>query len=280
MSDDPRARASGSNSPTLMASARTIVSQTVCYEQPLNERTRSLLRLEFLFQQVNRNSAEPSTWASRTALQGFLDVLALTGRNEFKRELLQELERHAASLQRLRLNPKVQVAALDGVLAEISAAISRFHQLDSLALETVRQTDFLSAIHKRSHVPGGACRFDMPALHHWLQQSSEIRARHLQEWLAPFAPLQDAVALVLRLIRDSAISRPEVACRGFFQRSLDSNRPNQLIRVLLAHDVALFPEISGGQHRFTVRFLEQPDPNYRAIQSTADVPFELACCVI
>ena len=254
--------------------------QTVCYEQPLNERARSLLRLEFLFQQVNHRIAEPSTWSSRAALQGLFDILALTGRNEFKGELLKELERHAATLNRLQLNPNVHAATLDRVLAEIGAAIGRIHRLDSSAVETVRQTDFLSAIHKRSHVPGGACQFDMPALYHWLQQHPETRAQHLREWLAPFAPLQDAVELVLRLIRDSAVPRPEMAYRGFFQRGLDSNRPNQIIRVLLSHDVALFPEISGGRQRFTIHFLEQADPNRRAIQSTTDVPFELACCAI
>lgn len=73
---------------------------------------------------------------------------------------------------------------------------------------------------------------------------------------------------------------PEVAYRGFFQRSLDSNTSHQIIRVLLPHEEAIFPEISGGRHRFTIHFLEQPNPNRRAIQRTTDIPFELACCVI
>jgi len=274
------ARESGSKPPTMTASARTIVPQTVCYEQPLNERVRSLLRLEFLFQQVNRSIAEASTWASRAALQGLFDILALTGRNEFKRDLLKELERHAATLNRLRLNPNVDIATLDRVLAEIGSAIGSIHRLDSSVLETVRQTDFLNAIHKRSQAPGGASQFDLPGLHHWLHQVPEVRAGHLREWLTPFTPLWDAVGLILRLIRDSAISRPEIAYRGFFQRSLDSNVPHQIIRVFLSHDVALFPEISGGRHRFTIHFLEQPDPNRRAIQSTDDIPFELACCAL
>ncbi len=256
------------------------MSQTVCYEQPLNERARSLLRLEFLFHQVDHSLAEPSTWANRAVLQGIFDILALTGRNEFKGELLKELERHAATLNRLRLNPSVHAATLDRVLAEIGAVIGRVHQLDSAALDAVRQTAFLSTIHKRSQAPGGTCRFDLPALYHWLQRDPEVRAQHLREWLAPFAPLRDAVVLILRLIRDSALPHPEVAYRGFFQRSLDSNTSHQIIRVLLPHEEAIFPEISGGRHRFTIHFLEQPDPNRRAIQSTADIPFELACCVI
>lgn len=256
------------------------MSQPICYEQPLNERVRSLLRLEFLFHQVDHALAGYSTWDSRTALLGLFDILAVTGRNEFKGELLKELERHAATLNRLRQSPGIDSDTLSAVLAEIGAVIGRIHRLDSLALDAVRQIDFLSAIHKRSQVPGGTCRFDLPALYHWLQQDSLVRDEHLQEWLAPFAPLREAVALILQLIRESAIPQPEIAIRGFFQRGLDPGAPNQLIRVLLSPGGILFPEISGGRHRFTIRFLDQPDPNHRATQSRADVEFDLACCVI
>ncbi len=248
------------------------MSQFICYEQPLNERVRSLLRLEFLFQQMNHALAGHSTWDSRAALLGLFDIL--------KSELLKEMERHAAALNRLRENPGVDSATLSAVLAEISLTIGLIHRLDSQALDAVRQTDFLGAIQMRSQVPGGTCRFDLPALYHWLQQDSSTRAQHLQAWSAPFGPMQEAVALVLRLIRSSAVPQPEMAVRGFFQRGLDPNAPNQLIRVLLPPGGTLFPEISGGRHRFAIRFLDQPDPNRRATQSEADVQFELACCAI
>jgi len=262
------------------APARSSVSRTICYEQPLNERARLLLRLEFLFRQAHHAAGGHSVWDSRMALQGLFDILALTGRNEFKGELLKELDRHAATLNRLRQTPGIHEETLDHILTAIGTAIGRIHSLDTLTLDAVRQTDFLSAIHKRSHVPGGTCRFDLPALHHWLQQDCSVRNQHLQEWLAPFAPMQEAVGLILHLIRDSASRYLETAIQGFFQRALDSSAPNQLIRVWLHPGEVFFPEISGGRHRFTVRFLEQPDPNRRASQSTADVPFELACCAI
>lgn len=254
--------------------------QVVCYEHPLNERVRSLLRLEFLFQQVTHAVAGHSSWDSRAALQGLFDLLALTGRNEFKGDLLKELERHGATLSRLRQAPGVRAATLDSVLAEIDSVIGQVHGLDSLALEAVRQTDFLSAIHKRNQVPGGTCRFDLPAFYHWLQQDASIRAGHLREWLAPLLPLQQAATLLLRLIRESASPRPEIAVQGFFQRGLDSGTPHQLVRVLLPTGNALFPEISGGRHRFSIHFLEQPDPNRRAVQSSANIAFELVCCAI
>lgn len=255
--------------------------QTTCYEQPLNERIRALLRLEFLFQQVEHASSGTSTWDSRMALQGLFDILDLTGRNEFKRELLKELERHAATLGRLRPTPGIDAATLDDILAEIAGVAERIHNhLDSWAMDTVRQTDFLSAIHKRNHVPGGACRFDLPALHYWLQQDSAVRHRHLRLWLEPFAPMQEAVTLILRLIRESVAPQPKIAQRGFFQHGLDNAISTQLIRVLLRPDTGVFPEISASRHRFAIRFLEQPNPNGRAAQSMADIEFDLACCAV
>ncbi len=256
------------------------MSQPVCYEQPLNERTRALLRLEFLFQQVDHALAGQSIWDSRAALQGLFDILAVTGRNEFKKELLKELERHAATLGRLRHGVGVDVQALSAVLTEISEVINQIHRANSLAVDLVRQNEFLGVTQKRFQVPGGACQFDLPALHYWLQQELEARSRCLQEWLAPFAPMREAVFLVLRLIRASATLQPEIAVNGFFQRALDASAPNQLIRVWLPGAESRFPEISGGRHRFTIRFLEQPDPNRRAVASVSDVTFDLACCVI
>jgi cell division protein ZapD len=256
------------------------LSQSICYEQPLNERARALLRLEFLFQQIHHALAGLSTWDSRVALHGLFDILAVTGRNEFKKELLKELERHANTLGRLRQSPEIDAAALSSVLAEISEVIGQIHRPNSLALDTVRQSEFLGAIQNRIQIPGGTCRFDLPALHHWLQQEPESRNRDLHEWLAPFTPMQDAVFLILRLIRASATPRPETAIQGFFQRGLDANAPNQLIQVWLPFGDSRFPEISGGRHRFTIHFVEQPDPHHRPKPVSSNIVFDLACCVI
>ncbi|MBL8251541.1 MAG: cell division protein ZapD [Candidatus Competibacter sp.] len=256
------------------------MSNIVCYEQPLNERVRSLLRLEFLFQQVEHALEGQSVWDTRVALQGLFAILALAGRNEFKRELLKELDRHATTLGRLQQTPHIDSVTLHRVLAEIGEVIDKIHRQDHQLQETVRKTDFLSAAHKRSHLPGGPCQFDVPALHHWLQVDHPARIGHLRAWLSPFSPMQAAVALILRLVRDSATPKPEVAARGYFQRALDCVAPHQLIRVLMPAGQSCFPEISGGRHRFTIHFLEQPDPNSRTVQSTADIAFELACCAI
>ena len=252
---------------------------TICYEQPLNERVRLLLRLEFLFEKVRQTAFGASTWDSLTALQGLFEILGMSGRNEFRSDFLKELERHAVCLDRLKKSTQVDTELLDTTLQDIAVTIAGLRDLNHAALEALRRHEFLSAVRQRSGVSSSICQFDLPALHHWLQQGSEVRARHLGNWLEPLQPLQLAIELLLRLIRDSALPRQAVAVRGFFQQTLDSHSPNQLVRVWLPAEGGAFPEISGGRHRFTIRFLEQPDPNQHASQSSGNIEFWLACCV-
>ncbi|NIP88739.1 MAG: cell division protein ZapD, partial [Gammaproteobacteria bacterium] len=51
-----------------------------------------------------------------------------------------------------------------------------------------------------------------------------------------------------------------------------------LLRVILCDNSDLYPEISGSQHRFTVRFLEWSTIERRAVQTGHDVAFQLAIC--
>lgn len=255
-------------------------NHTVCYEQPLNERIRTLLRLEFLFKQVTHGLRGESHWDTRAALQGLFEIMDVTGRTELRTELIKELERYLASLGRLRQTPGVDEAALEAILGEIGAVSTRLRRLDSEAIEAVRQNPFLSAIRQRSGIPGGTCRFDLPALHRWLQAVSEERGRQLEDWTEPFRPIHEGLGLVLRLIRSSAMPDEELALHGFFQKTLDNSAPNQLVRVFLPMEAVVFPEISGGRHRVSIRFMAQPDPGRRPWPTGEDVAFRLACCVI
>ena len=145
-------------------------------------------------------------------------------------------------------------------------------------LAHLKDNDFVNSIKQRAVIPGGTCDFDLPAYHFWLTQEPASRKETLAGWLDPFKAVHDAVTQCLNLIRDSAEIEECVAARGFYQRTLDSNQPNQLIRVLVAKKVQCFPEISAGKHRFSIRFLTQSDPNQYPKQIEFDTEFKIACC--
>jgi cell division protein ZapD len=89
-----------------------------------------------------------------------------------------------------------------------------------------------------------------------------------------------AVAQVLKLLREASAPRRVSVEDGLYQQQLDPALQCQLIRLFLNDALDVFPEISGGKHRFVVRFFRQPDTTGRPEQVRESMSFELQCCGI
>lgn len=255
------------------------MSDTITFEHPLNERCRMLLRLSRLFEQFDFFLGQESEWHSRAALSALLDIGVCLARADIKSELIKELDRYNMSLGRMTGAPGVDEQRLKQILNEISDISSQLNQTQGQLGQSLRNNDFLGSIQQRSSIPGGSFDFDLPQYHHWLKSSHEERHRQLKRWSADVLVVRTAVNLLLTLIRNSATPRDEIASQGFFQLSLNSQQAVQLVRVLLTHSEGLYAEISGGKHRFTVRFMDARDLEHPA-QTKQDVMFQLTTCVI
>jgi len=253
---------------------------TVVYEQPLNERIRAFLRLEYLFERASYRLDGPSVWDSRTSLDAIIDIMALLTRSDLKTETIKELERNAATLEGLARRRGVDPVRLDEVLGHTKGVLEGLRSTDHPPGYDLRQNELLSYVRQRSSIPAGTCSFDIPAFQHWLERPAEERVREIKGWLSEFDLVQDAVGLCLDLVRQSASATREVAKRGFFQRHLDPSNSCQMIRVVLPHQVLWFPEISGGRHRFSIRFMCQENTATRPAQTEEDIGFELQCCTL
>lgn len=252
----------------------------ISYEQPLNERVRTFLRLEFLFKRAHHQLRHPGLWSHRGAVESLIEIAALASRADIKKDLVKELERQATTLERLSRDPRVDRSVLASVLQQLQRLLAELRSSESALGQHLRDHELLSAVRQRSTITAGTCDFDLPAFHFWLRSPVESRARDLARWMAGFETLRDAVVLSLQLIRDSAVGSSEVASGGFFQRSLDPGMPCHMLRVSLPQDAPWYPEISAGRHRFTIRFMYAPAPETRAVQTDQDVEFTLSCCVI
>jgi cell division protein ZapD len=251
----------------------------ITYEQPLAERMRTFLRLEFLAQQANHHSLQSSAWSSRAAVDSLLEILTILGRGDIRSEVLKELERQASLLAPFSARSEVDTSRLDALLERVSQLRSALAQVGAHYVQELKESEFLSAIKHRSAIPGGTCEFDLPDFKHWLNLSYEERAKDFQAWFGAIKPLCDAVAQLLWLTRESAQGKPMVATGGLFQQSLDRGGTScQLLRVSLAVPSAVYPEISGSQHRFTIRFLSWEGIQQRPAQAIGDVDFTLSCC--
>src|ERR1700727_633819 len=80
---------------------------TLVFEQPLNERMRTFLRLDFLYSQALYHNEIASQWGSRAAMGSLIDILAITTRGDVRSDVLKELERHLATLGEFQSKPGV-----------------------------------------------------------------------------------------------------------------------------------------------------------------------------
>jgi len=251
---------------------------TAFYELPLSERMRTFMRLEFLYQQMLYNGEDESGWATRATITTLLDILAILSRGDVRGEVHKELDHQINALQRFQSQPGVDIKRLDNLVRNLLESRGEVSDIGTQFLQPIKDSEFLRAIKHRNSIPGGTCEFDLPEYNHWLRQPYERREQDLAHWIGAIRPLCDAVVEVLWLIRESAEPAEKTAINGMFQHSMQKDVNCRLLRVILTDNSTLFPEISGSQHRFTVRFLEWSTIDSRAVQTGHDVQFQLAIC--
>ncbi len=250
-------------------------TETLIFEQPLSERMRTFLRLDFLYTQaLYHNEVDEPVGQPRC------DVLPAgrAGDQHPGRHPLGRAERARAAgqhAQRVPVKPGVDAGRLKTVLANLVRLRSELHNAGSAFLQPLRDSEFLSAIKHRSAIPGGTCEFDLPDYYFWLSQPDETRMQTFNEWLGLLRPLCDAIAELLWLTRANGRARHEVAKGGSFNITFDRDTPIQLLRISLPKSTGLYPEISGSHYRCSLRFLTWNGLTARPTQSESDVPFIL-----
>lgn len=253
-------------------------SAPTIYEQPLNERMRTFLRLDFLYQQAMYHEERADSWATRAAMGSLLEILAITARGDIRSEVLKELERQMAVMHEYQTRPGVDGGRLKAVLSNLARLRTELNSAGALFMQRLRDSEFLNAIKHRSAIPGGTCEFDLPDYRHWLDQPFESRTAAFDGWMTTIRPLCDAVTELLWLTRQAARPRAETAAGGVFTLTFERENPCTLLRLTLPAQTPLFPEISGSHHRCSIRFMTFADVNVRPTQTNEDVTFLLTTC--
>ena len=251
---------------------------TIDYEQPLSERLRTYLRLEFLYRQTRFHQRNSDPWATRAAMASLLEIMAITGRGDCRSDALKELERQLILLNEFRNRSGVDDARLQEIIAALTNHRTALNAIGNGFMQNLRDSEFLSAIRHRSAIPGGTCEFDLRDYFHWLNEPFAARQATFDEWMSHIGPLCEAVIYILWVTRQNARPRREVAHHGGFQLHLDRDSHCQLIRITLPAGSELFPEISGSHYRCSIRFLTWQGVTARPVQTEQDVPFLLTTC--
>ena len=248
----------------------------ISYEYPLSERTRTLLRLEDLYERAQYFTAKTAPQEHHVALLCLFEILEVAGRADLKSDLLQELERQKHSLEALRDNPEISQEALDRILWDIDRATSKLFQMSGKIGQELRENEWLMSIRQRSSIPGGLCEFDLPSYHYWLHQGSDQRRHDIEYWLAPFVSIHDGSAIVLRLLRESGKVTLQTAVQGVYQQMM-AGRVAQMLRIRLRPEYHCVPEISANKYALNIRFTTQEGAQ-RPKLVESDVEFDLTFC--
>src|SRR5277367_4578985 len=104
--------------PELSASSQAAAAATV-FEQPLNERMRTFLRLDFLYNQALHHNERASPWGSRAAMASLIDILALATRGDVRSDVLKELESQLTALNDFESRPGVDSQRLKSLTANL-----------------------------------------------------------------------------------------------------------------------------------------------------------------
>lgn len=255
--------------------------QFLSFEHPLNERMRTFLRTEYLFELAKfRYNNLAIEWDSRDCVNSIIELYNLIERTEFRSELLKELERNLNNLQRLSTTPSIDHRALDKVIRDLETSSESVRNYTSRQGLFPKDSDLLNSIRQRLTISGGTCSFDIPAFHFWLHLPPKTRQHYLNQWIEVLEPLEKALSLVLTLTRQSSMSTKETAAAGIFQKTLNTHTSPQLLRLVVRSEYGVYPEISANKHRVNVRFLQANFELEKNPLSTQDIPFEFTCCMM
>ncbi len=247
------------------------------YEFPLNERVRTLMRLEDIFRRAIFFIAREDPLEHHVGLLALFEIIDVAARADLKSDVLQELERQRQIFAGWRNNPSIVQDTLEQVIAQIEAVSADLHALQGKLGQHMRSSEWLMGVKQRAGLPGGVCEFDLPGYHYWLNLPAEVRRQDLTAWLEPMLPVEGALAILLRLMRDSGKVVTHTAHNGVFQLMLTTAKTAQLLRVGVSEEAHCVPEVSANKYALNVRFLE-PSRVERPRVVEGNIDFELAFC--
>jgi cell division protein ZapD len=249
----------------------------ITYEYPLNERIRTLLRLEDLFDKIRpfpRRTARRNTMSrwSRCS-RSSKSPAAPTSSSTWCRNS----SASARSCCPSATIPTFPKQALSGALYEIEQASAALLAMQGKIGHYLRENEWLMSIKSRAAIPGGVCEFDLPSYHYWLPP----RAGCCASATSPAGSRRCCRSATgwpscCACCAPPAAQEAQTAPRGTFQLML-GGRSAQLIRLKTGAGEPCLPEISAGKFAVNIRFL-RPDMDQRPRQIDSTVNFELTLC--
>ncbi len=250
----------------------------ILYEYPFNERVRTYLRLEHLFERLGQLIERDDAMDHHFAFVTLFEIIEVAARSELKSDVLKDLEKHKQHMIAYRANPAIAQDVLETVISQIETAFAAVNAQSGKAGSSLSDNEWITSVRSRIAIPAGTCEFDLPSYFHWQHHEATRRKEDLMRWASSLWPLAQAVNLLLKLLRDSGSAQKVMANGGQYQQNLPQGRSFQLLRLRIDEQLGLIPEISGNRLIVSVRLLKPSPEDKLPVASNEDASFELMLC--
>lgn len=231
------------------------MSQKVgCFEQPMDEIVRLLLRLEALLDTYKRHTRKLTEFSSGEALSTLVRLLNVTDRSDLKNKLIAQVMQQVTGLMALKKSPHIDTTKLDSLIESIEADLLLLREVRQSFGSELRHNQLLNTVRGQLALPAGLLAVDTPQYALWLQQPEAERKAALDAWISEFLLLERVSVRFLSLLREGAERVSCEAVRGHYEKPLDATQPCHLVRIELKNMPGLYPTISVGMHRVVVSF--------------------------
>ncbi|MEH6454623.1 MAG: cell division protein ZapD, partial [Psychromonas sp.] len=193
----------------------------IAFEYPLNEKTRSYLRFEFLFLQIKKSISFETESDITAFFKAFFELLELSERCDIRHDLTKDLRILSDQVNTWLGLKEVDDNAVLGLISEMEDLISSVSKMPK-QLRFFKNNRFLTSLKQRFFIPSGNCNFDLPQFHYWLAKDLQVRQKDAQTWFEHFAGLEKALTLFLKIKRSQGHKSEQTAINGFYQGEVEN----------------------------------------------------------
>jgi len=242
----------------------------ISFEYPLTEKSRSYLRFEALFLQINQSISLDNDADAVNYFKSLFEIIELSDRSDIRHDLVKDLRALSEDMQAWLKCEEANKQAIESLMLEIKNLISELLAM-SKQLKFFKESRFLTSLKQRFFIPGGCCNFDLPQFHFWMLQPLELKKQNTKQWFEHFKVLESALFLFLKMKRHQGIKSTQQASNGFFQGEVEHAL---FISINVDPKLQVYPMISGHKHRYSVRFMSANAENSQA----ENIEFEQVFC--
>lgn len=260
---------------------RQQTTNCLVFEQPLNETIRLCLRIESLVRQFYAGLDHIACNEDHSALLALLKLLSVIDRPDIKSKITQTLSQQATTLAQLERFPQVDKVHLYDILGQLDSLLNQLHHTHCKMGDSLRHHPFINQVYSQINNPAGLNSFATPIYALWQNQSAQQRTQQLKHWMSHCRLIEQSVALILQLTRESTPFGKILIEDGFYHQALDPSLPCQLIALRIPTALAIYPEVSVGKHHLSIRIMHiDYSSGAPAQQYNQAFECQLACCRI